>query len=218
MASRNKVLDRLSHATESRGLKVLPFSFGALAIPNDTALDSWTPVGAARVGLVPAGDGKPASLDVQGGFYIPPLEKIIQAHDVVWPTTWGASPAQDWSVERLSVVVEQAPSRRPPQNEAETEELANAIFETVNRHQANATSERAEECLASAVRKDWRQFIGLGFQYVLIRHFVFCWRHKLAMPSRDELLQLIEPAGLESTQYLRSFLNSWESAAPGRGG
>ncbi len=216
MASRNTVLDRLVRATELHGLRVLHFSFGALAIPNGTPSDSWTPVGAALVGLVPAGDGKPASLDVQGGFYIPSLERTIQAHDVFWPTTWGASPADDFSIGRLSVVLERSTDRRPPQNDAEAEELANEIFEMVNRQQKNATSDRVENFFASAVHEDWRQFIGLGFQYVLIRHFVLSWRHQLKTLSRDDLLQLIEPAGRESTQYLKSFLNWWDSAAAGR--
>lgn len=218
MASRNKVLDRLARAAESRGLRVLHFSFGALAIPTDTVLDSWTPVGAALVTLVPAGDGKRASLDMQGGFYIPPLERIIQAHDVFWPTTCGVSPTDDFSVERLSLVVERSSARRPPQNEAETEELANAVFETVNRQQTNATFDRVKDCLASAVHEDWRRFIGLGFQYVLIRHFVFSWRHQLVTPSHDQLLRWIEPAGRVSTQYVSSFLNWWENTAADRRG
>jgi hypothetical protein len=218
MASRNKALDRLARAAESRGLRLLPFSFGALAIPDDTALDSWTPVGAALVSIVPAGDGKPASLEVQGGLYIPPLERIIRAHDVFWPTTWGASPMDDFSVERLSLVVERSPARLPPQNEAETEELTNAVVETVNRQQANATFDRVKDNLASAVHEDWRRFIGLGFQYVLIRHFVFSWRHQFVTPSQDELLRLIEPAGRVSTQYVSSFLNWWENTAADRRG
>jgi hypothetical protein len=218
MASGNKFLNRMARTAEARGLRLLPFSFGALAIPDDTALDSWTPVGAALVSMVPAGDGKPASLDLQGGLYIPPLERIIHAHDVFWPTTWGASPVDDFSVERLSLVMERSPARLPPQNEAETEELTNALVATVNRQQTNATSDRVGVYFASAVREDWRRFIGLGFQYVLIRHFVFSWRHQFAMPARDELLQLIEPAGRESTEYVRSFLNWWESAAAGQRG
>jgi len=211
-------LNRFARAAESRGLKVLHFSFGVLAIPTDTILDSWTPVGAALVSLFPAGDGKRASLEVQGGLYIPPLERIIQAHDVFWPTTWGVSPKDDFFVERLSLVVERSPARRPPQNEAETEELANAVLETVNRQQTNATFDRVKDYFASAIHEDRRQFIGLGFRYVLIRHFVFSWRHQFVTPSPDELLRWIEPADRGSTLYVSSFLNWWENAAANQGG
>ncbi len=210
MGRPHKFLMTLARAVEALGLRVRTFDFGILVVPQDTDFGSWTPVGAALLLRIPGGDGKSAELDMRCGVYIPPLEQIIQASDVVWPTTWGSPPMTDFVVERLSVVSHSSLGVAPPGDAAGAIELAAAVAAMVEGAQTRATFQDARDYFATAIHDDWKRFIGLGFAYVLMRHVLFCTRHGLDMAPRDQLMKLIAAAGCEEERRFRAFIDWWD--------